>query len=149
MPLRAPDFATLLRGARRTAAHLELRDSYNYTCDAPTVPLIRETVDRGVVLRRARIVAEPLADAMLSAYCAAGESVRWLPRSQASGIALPGKDFWLIDNRLVLFHWYTDNGAWAGHHFTGDPGAVKLCSAAFEAVWTRSLPHRSLLARPS
>ncbi|WP_327068892.1 hypothetical protein OG500_24085 [Kitasatospora sp. NBC_01250] len=142
MPVKAPDFTTLLQGARRTAAHLELRDNYRTTGEAPGVQLIRETAARGVVLRRARITDEPGADAAtLAASCAAGELVRWLPRTRASGIALPGRDFWLIDTRLVLFHWYADDGAWAGHHFTGDPGAVRLCSAAFEAVWARALPH--------
>lgn len=27
----------------------------------------------------------------------AGEEVRWLPRRQASDLALPGNDFWLFD----------------------------------------------------
>lgn len=149
MPAKAPDFTTLLRGARRTAAHLELRDSCRATGDAPGVQLIRETAARGVVLRHARITDEPGVNAaLLSAYCAAGELIRWLPRTGTSGITLPGRDFWLIDTRLVLFHWYTDDGAWAGHHFTGDPGAVRLCSTVFEAVWERGVPHQSLLARP-
>ncbi|MEY9945867.1 DUF6879 family protein [Kitasatospora sp. GAS1066B] len=148
MARNVPDFTTLLRGARSTAVHLEMRDSYSATDDRECdVPLVRETVGRGVMLRRARIVSEPVTDCVrrehtrTPAHLAAGALVRWLPRPRASTIALPGNDFWLIDNRLVLFHWFTGDGAWAGHSFTGDPGAVKLCASAFAAVWERGVPH--------
>ena len=55
----------------------------------------------GVQIRRVRIVSEPLADFIRFEYdvtvglnVAAGEQVRWLPRRQASDLALPGNDFW-------------------------------------------------------
>ncbi len=74
---------------------------------------------------------------------AAGELVRWLPRSQASDIALPGNDFWLIDDTLVLFHFFTGYGDWAepGFAFSEDSATVRLVSTAFEAVWERGTPH--------
>jgi len=73
----------------------------------------------------------------------AGEQVRWLPRNQASDIALPGNDFWLIDDRLALFHFFTGGGDWAdpGFMFSEDPATVQLASSAFEAVWRRGIPH--------
>ncbi|MFJ4966341.1 DUF6879 family protein, partial [Streptomyces sp. NPDC088729] len=46
----------------------------------------------------------------------------------------PGKDLWLIDGRLVLFHWFTGDGEWAGHEFNEDSATVKMVIAAFEAV---------------
>ncbi|WP_329567505.1 DUF6879 family protein [Kitasatospora sp. NBC_01266] len=169
MTHHVPDFTTLLRGARSTAVHLEMRDSYAVSGEAEEfeefkrsgkvnedpeserwaawVPLVQEAVGRGVVLRRARIVSEPVTDyvrwehAVTSVNLAAGELVRWLPRSRTSAIALPGNDFWLIDDRLVLFRWFTGDGTWAGHTFTGDRAAVRLCSSAFEAVWERGIPH--------
>ncbi|MGW4378353.1 DUF6879 family protein [Kitasatospora sp. NPDC004531] len=170
MTQNVPDFSELLRGARHSAVHLEMRDVYGVgdeTADFEEfkrtgihpdanpdttewggwVPLVRETVGRGVVMRRARIVSEPVTDYIRFEHAgtvvnlAAGELVRWLPRSRASEIALPGNDFWLIDNRLVLFHWFTGDGDWAGHVFTEDEAVVRLCSYAFQTVWERGVPH--------
>ncbi|MFD0403313.1 DUF6879 family protein [Kitasatospora sp. NPDC127121] len=166
-----PDFAALLRSAQRTAVHLEMRDSYAVGDEAEEIDrfartggieldpeaswwpewlgLVRETVGRGVVMRRARIVSEPVTDyirwehAVTPMNLAAGELVRWLPRSQASDIALPGNDFWLIDDKLVLFHFFTGYGDWAepGFAFFEDSATVRLVSCAFEAVWERGTPH--------
>ncbi|MEV7598627.1 DUF6879 family protein [Kitasatospora sp. NPDC089797] len=169
MPESLPDFTALLRGAGRTAVHLELRDVYGVAQEAEEfeefkrtgradtdpdspwwagwVPLVRETVGRGVELRRARIVSEPVTDyirwehALTPANLAAGEQVRWLSRRLASDVPLPGNDFWLVDDRLVLFHWFTGDGDWAGHEFSEDPATVRMVSAAFEAVWARATPH--------
>ena len=72
---------------------------------------------------------------------ASGEDVRWLPRRQASRIALPGNDFWLFDRERVLFNHFTGDGRFAGHELTTDAEAVRLCGSAFEAVWSRATPH--------
>ncbi len=164
-----PDFAELLRSAQRTAVHLEMRDVYSvgdekdgfeeflrtsrtdFDPDSPFwqgwTPLVRETVARGVQMRRARIVSEPVTDyirwehALTPVNVAVGEQVRWLPRRLASDIALPGNDLWLIDDRRVMFHWFTGDGAWAGHEFTEDSDVVKRVVAAFEAVWERAIDH--------
>ncbi|MFE5586717.1 DUF6879 family protein [Kitasatospora sp. NPDC056531] len=169
MTQNVPDFSALLKGARRTAVHLEMRDVYGVadeTADfeefrqsgsidldpdsegwAGWVPLVRETVGRGVVMRRARIVSEPVTDyirwehALTPVNIAAGEQVRWLPRRLASDIPLPGNDLWLIDDRLVLFHWFTGDGDWAGHEYSDDPAVVEMVSNAFETVWERGISH--------
>ncbi len=67
---------------------------------------------------------------------AAGEQVRWLPRAQASDLALPGNDFWLFDDRGVRFNHFTGDGDWAHPRtsYTEDPAVAKLCATAFEAV---------------
>ncbi|MCX4428955.1 DUF6879 family protein [Streptomyces mirabilis] len=166
-----PDFAELLGGAQHTAVHLEMRDVYGVgdeveeidrftrtgqiTLD-PTASfwpewlgIVKDTLARGVVMRRARIVSEPVTDyirwehAVTPLNLGAGEQVRWLPRRHASDIPLPGNDFWLIDDRLAVFHFFTGGGDWAdpGFEFTEDPAAVNLCAAAFEAVWERGIPH--------
>jgi hypothetical protein len=74
---------------------------------------------------------------------AVGERVRWLPRAQASDIALPGNDFWVIDGALVQFHHFTGDGDWAQAPFERrtEPAVVKLCADAFEQVWDRAVPH--------
>jgi hypothetical protein len=173
MPQSEPDFVTLLRGARRSAVHLEMRDAYmlddpdliawrqGYRADPadrtswwrPWLDLVTETVERGVVLRRARIVSEPVSEYIRYEYdvtfpnVAAGEQVRWLPRRQSSGLALPGNDFWLIDDRLVQFHFFSGDGQWAdpGFEITEEPGAAKLCALAFDAVWERGIPHEKYI----
>ncbi|MCB5166526.1 hypothetical protein LG634_16975 [Streptomyces bambusae] len=164
MQQNVPDFTALLRSAERSAVHLEMRDSY---MDDPLFAawregrevglpqeylqwreLVKETVGRGVLLRRARIVSEPVTDYIRWEHSlttphniAAGESVRWLPRRIASDLCLPGNDLWLIDGERVLFHWFTGDGHWAGHEFNEDPATVKMVAAAFEAVWDRAIPH--------
>ncbi|MET9398611.1 DUF6879 family protein [Kitasatospora sp. NPDC002965] len=169
MTQNLPDFSALLKGAQRTAVHLEMRDFYGLAGETDEieefkrsgkvdldpdsegwsewVPLVRETVGRGVSLRRARVVSEPVTDyirwehALTPVNIAAGEQVRWLPRRLASDIALPGNDLWLIDERLVLFHWFAGDGEWAGHEYTEDPATVAMVSTAFETVWQRAVPH--------
>jgi hypothetical protein len=164
-----PDFAELLGSAKHTAVHLEMRDVYSVGNETESfgeflrtgqtdldpdssfwqgwTPLVRETVARGVQMRRARIVSEPVTDyirwehALTPVNIAVGEEVRWLPRRLASDIALPGNDLWLIDDRRVMFHWFTGDGDWAGHEFTQDQDVVKMVVSAFENVWERAIDH--------
>ncbi|MFE5739734.1 DUF6879 family protein [Streptomyces celluloflavus] len=166
MPSSVPSFAELLGRCERSAVHLELRDSY-----APTDrfeawkrgeridwedraswwhsydQLITDTVARGVAIRRARVVSEPVSDYIrwehyvTRANVTAGEEVRWLPRRQATSVALPGNDFWLFDGTLLRVHHFSGDGVVVEDEITADPEAVKLCSAAFEAVWERATPH--------
>ncbi|MGV9267669.1 DUF6879 family protein [Kitasatospora sp. NPDC003701] len=71
----------------------------------------------------------------------AGQQVRWLPRMQASDLALPGNDFWLLGGRLVRFGHFSGDGAYLGATFTDDPTVAALCNAAFEAAWERATQH--------
>lgn len=169
MPSSVPTFPELLGAAQSTAVHLEMRDSYAVDYEQgpfadwragfrhdpadraswwrPWLDLIHETVSRGVVVRRARIVSEPVSEYTRFLYdgtftnVAAGEQVQWLARRQASDIALPGNDFWLIDGRLIRWNHFTGEGASAGGEISEDPAAAKLCADAFETVWERGTPH--------
>ncbi|QEV18453.1 DUF6879 family protein [Streptomyces alboniger] len=81
MPSSVPSFAELLGQCERSAVHLELRDSYAATerFEAwkrgerikwedreswwhPYDQLIADAVARGVVIRRARVVSEPVSE---------------------------------------------------------------------------------------
>ncbi|MFB9388644.1 DUF6879 family protein [Streptomyces coeruleoprunus] len=160
----APTFEELFRSAKRSAVHLEMRDGYMRDADFEEwqagnrfdpaerwrswFDLMRATTHRGVVVRRARIVSEPISDYIRFEYdvtashnVAAGESVRWLPRKKASAIALPGNDFWLFDGEAVLFNHFAGNGDMLAEEYVTDPSAVELCGSAFEAVWDRAIPH--------
>ena len=160
-----PDFERLFRSTARTAAHLEMRDDYGGSSpafaawrerrpydrsgpDAAWHALVGSVTKRGATVRRARIISEPASDYIRfehevtpAANLAAGEQVRWLPRRNASDLALPGNDFWLFDGAAVLFNYFSGDGTAAGAELRDEPAVVKLCAAAFEAVWDRAVPH--------
>jgi hypothetical protein len=169
MPSNVPPFGELLAGCMHSAVHLEMRDVYAVGDEAddfnawlstgqsntdpasaywaPWVDLISGAVARGVAVRRARIVSEPVSDYIRYEHSGtavnlhAGEQVRWLPRRRASNIAVPGNDFWLFDNQLIRWGYFSGDGASAGHEISDDPAAAKLCAQAFESVWERAVPH--------
>lgn len=162
-----PSVEELLTACAHGAVHLEMRDEY--TPDDPVYldwragialdpgerwrdwyDLMLSTTARGVAVRRARIVSEPVTDFIRYEYeltdglnLAAGEQVRWLPRRQASDLALPGNDFWLFDGRIVRFGYFAGNGEYLDDEVTEDPRVAKLCASAFEAVWERGIDHHN------
>ncbi|WP_435208256.1 DUF6879 family protein [Streptomyces sp. bgisy034] len=169
MPSNKPTFAELLADCTRSAIHLEMRDQYAVDEEVeaftawrngfrhdpddraswwrPWLDLMQATTARGVVVRRARIVSEPVSEYIRYEHSgtftniAAGEQVRWLPRRHASDIALPGNDYWLFDDRVIRWNHFTGDGASAGQEISDDPAAAKLCMEAFETVWARAIPH--------
>ncbi|MFC8432267.1 DUF6879 family protein [Streptomyces sp. NPDC057253] len=169
MPSSEPTTADLLAACTRSAVHLEMRDQYGVAAEAddfrawletgqldldptspdwaPWVDLVSQARQRGVAVRRARIISEPVSDYIRYEHAStvvnvlAGEDVRWLPRRRASDIALPGNDFWLFDDQVIRWGYFSGNGAMVGHQVDDNPAAVKLCSEAFDAVWARAIPH--------
>jgi hypothetical protein len=163
---RPTPFSTLLSQCRLSAVHLETRDEYTprdpvylewragkhidpVQAHRDWYELVRETVARGVCMRRARVVSEPVSDYIrhehrvtASLNIGAGEQVRWLSRRLASDLALPGNDFWLLDGRLVRFIHFAGDGEYLGDELTENPQVVRLCSDAFERVWERATDHQ-------
>ncbi|MEB3962565.1 hypothetical protein OKJ48_20240 [Streptomyces kunmingensis] len=165
-----PTFSDLFRLAERSAVHLEMRDSYmqsdpsyqawragerdrvedNDPAVRTWLRLMSETMERGVRVRRARICSVPESDYVrfehhvTDANVRAGEEVRWLPRRRASDLAMPGNDFWVFDDQLVVFLHFGGDGELSPD---GDEeratctALVRMCSSAFEAVWERAVPH--------
>jgi hypothetical protein len=166
VPAEQPTFEELLRGSQTSALHLEMRDGYSLTDPAFVAwqageaidagaywpqwfELIPPVVARGVVVRRGRIISEPISEYIRYEHAittalniAAGEEVRWLPRRQSSDLALPGNDFWLFDERIVMLNHFSGNGESVAHEITDNPALIKLCASAFLAVWERAIPHR-------
>ena len=160
-----PTSYDLFRSVVRNAMHLELRDSY--TPDDPDwidwrsgrrfdpaerwrgwFGLMQETTGRGVEVRRARIVSEPISEYVRFEYdvtsghnIASGESVRWLPRHRSAGLVVPPVDFWLFDDKAVIWNHFGGDGSWVAEELDTDPESVRLCAASFEAVWSRAVPH--------
>jgi len=162
-----PTYEALAR-ATRSAVHLEMRDSYmpndpvyrqwregmRYGPDdrpdwySPWAAAVSGAVGRGVTVRRARIVSEPVTDYIKYEHhvtflnLAAGEDVRWLPRAKATGIALPGNDFWLFDDETAVINHFTGIGEGAGREVVSDPAVLRLLGSSFEAVWDVAAPHQ-------
>ncbi|GGT02358.1 hypothetical protein GCM10010156_70270 [Planobispora rosea] len=156
-----------LAACTRSALHLEMRDGY--TLNDPDYhawrtghridlndrsswwrPWLQNIVDasaRGVQVRRARIVSEPISSYIRYEYditvpnVRAGEHVRWLPRRQTTDLALPGNDFWLFDEEVLLVHHFSGEGDKVGSETITDPRVVTFCLTTFEAVWERAIPH--------
>ncbi|MGH3291139.1 MAG: DUF6879 family protein [Trebonia sp.] len=161
--MAVPPFSALIAATTRTAVHLETRDSY--TPDDPAFldwkagrpvsdpagaswyNLVREHAARGVRFRRARVVSEPMADYTRFEFAStafnidAGEQVRWLPRHTSPGLLVPLCDFWVFDDKLVRFGLFAGDGTFLRHEMADDPGVAKACTAAFERVWERAVPH--------
>jgi uncharacterized protein DUF6879 len=160
-----PTFAELLEGTERSVVCLEMRDTYEAvpafldwqrtgSGDAASYAWhgypewIEAATARGVRIRRARVVSEPVSDyirwehMLTEVNAKAGEEVRWLPRRQAFDLMLPGADFFMFDQRLVRFGFQRGDGSnTKEYEFTSDPRTVAQCVAAFEMVWDRAIAH--------
>ncbi|MET8278092.1 DUF6879 family protein [Micromonospora sp. NPDC005174] len=160
------EFERLLVSFERDAIHLETRDAYGTAVELPYMAKwaagepndlawlegwcesLREHVKAGRLVRRARIVSEPLSDYQRWSYSIAGpmvdagEDIRWVPRRLVSSLALPGNDYYLFDDRLAVFLIYAGTGLAVDRVASTDPADLQLCRSAFEAVWQLAIPHR-------
>jgi len=152
------------------ALHLEMRDSYGTEAELPHLAkwlrgepddpawlepwfaTVRAARQAGRAFRRARIVSEPVSDYQRwvledsHLFVDAGEDIRWVPRRLVSTIPLPGNDFWLFDDQLVIFLIFAGNGLVVDRLATTDPSAIALCRTAFESVWPLAIPDRDYRA---
>ena len=110
--------------------------------------VVRAAVARGVAIGRVRVVSEPLSeylrweDACTDVNISAGEEVRWLPRTKAAGLLLPGADCWVSDHRVVRRNFQRRDGTNPCHYtFSSDPRTIGDIVAAFEMAWDRATPH--------
>lgn len=166
--LDAEGWARLFHACHESACHLEMRDHYAVAEEAADIDqwragkwgpeedaaskagwldLMRATTARGVRIRRTRIISEPASEYIRFEHegtpqnIEAGEAVRWLPRTRASGLALPGNDCWIFDRTTVLFNHFTGDGGWVGNELSHDPLVAELCTKAFESAWDLGVPH--------
>lgn len=160
------EFDRLLTEFENTSIHLETRDAYGTAIELPYMAkwangepddlewlqgwcaTLRDHVAAGRTVQRARIVSEPLSDYQRWSYSIAapmvdaGEDIRWIPRSRVSSVAIPGNDFYLLDDRLVIFLHYSGDGLGVDKVVSTDPHDITLCRTAFDAVWKLAIPHR-------
>jgi Family of unknown function (DUF6879) len=165
----------LLANFEREALHLELRDVYaiddegerlarflergyrDHDAEAEErqswMTLVRDATLAGKMFKRVRVISEPVTDyiryewAGTGANIDAGEEAKWLPRRMTSTIPLPGNDFWIFDESIVIFTVFTGKGDVFERQLTTDSAVVQLCRSAFESTWTIAIPHSEY--RPS
>jgi hypothetical protein len=107
--------------------------------ERPWVAFMRETVARGVAVRRVRIVTVPHSDyqrwllSITSSNIAAGEDIRYVPRHLAGDI--PPDDWWLFDGARVAFNLVDAEGQPAGLALTEDHRIVEYCIAVRDRLW--------------
>lgn len=166
MQVSQEEFRRFLEDFEQESVHLETRDAYGTAVELPYLAkwaagerddlewlqgwctTVRTGRRAGKVYRRARVVSEPLSEYQRWSYSIAGpmveagEDIRWIPRRLVSGVAIPGNDFYLLDNRLVIFLHYTGSGQSAGMVSSVSLGDVELCRSSFDAVWKLATPHR-------
>ena len=166
-----PAFPDMLRACTTSAVHLEMRDGYTpddpwfqawlvgdqedfqRRLNRPWLDLIREVTGRGIQVRRARVVSEPVSDyirfehATTDSNAAAGEEIRWLPRHLATGLLLPANDYWVFDGQQAQFNYFSGPGEFLDTRLSNDPEIAKQCAVAFEAVWERAIPHQDYQLR--
>jgi hypothetical protein len=159
------EFDALFTSFNQEALHLEMRDSYGTAAEIPHLrrweagepddtdwlqswfDLVSAGTQAGKVFRRARIVSEPISNYQkwvlkdTHLYVEVGEDIRWVPRSRVSTVALPGNDFWLFDDEVVVFLIFAANGLVVDRCTTTDRGAIELCRTSFEEVWKLSIPN--------
>jgi hypothetical protein len=159
---------SLIAGFRREALHLEMRDVYAAADHSrfrkwlageesgphdeaewwrPWREMMRRHQDAGRLLRRLRVISEPVTEYIkfewldAAELVRAGEDVRWLPRQRTSGLLLPGNDLWCFDSQSVVFTYLSGDGEVQGYELTTDPGLAGQVVAAFEAAWSAAIPH--------
>lgn len=156
----------LTSGFEHELIHVETRDAYGTEIELPYMAkwakgeyddlewlqgwaaTLREHVAAGRSLRRARVVSEPLSDyqrwshSIAHVMVDAGEDIRWVPRRSVSTVLIPGNDFFVLDDRLVVWLHYAGSGLGVAKETTTDPDVIRLCRDAYEAVWKFAIPHR-------
>jgi hypothetical protein len=157
-------FAELLASTTASVIRFEMRDSYDETEEGfaewqatgdteayvwgDHLDTIRAASSRGVRIRRVRIVSEPLSEyirwehACTDNNIRAGEDIRWLPRTRAADLLLPGADCWVFDHRVIRWNFQRGDGTNPRQYtFSSDPRSIRDIIAGFEMAWDRATPH--------
>ncbi|MEU4315416.1 DUF6879 family protein [Nocardia sp. NPDC024068] len=161
----------LFRQAKRSAFHLEVRDTYAVPSESdpfrrfldgaqiekdrflsrPWIDLVRQTAGRGVGVSRVRVVTVPHSDyqrwllSVTGGNVEAGEDIRYLPRHAAGTV--PPDDFWLFDDRLVGFNLTDHDGKPVGAAVTTDPGIAAYCGGVRDRLWEIAIPYADYIDR--
>lgn len=158
----------LIEACGHASFHLELRDDYsvpdengpfeswlrdepvNYSFMESWARMVKRLTGEGKAVRRVRIVTEPHTPyiewehATTALNVEAGEEIRWLPRHLVpKDLVFPfdGKDWWLIDDRLLAVGYLDATGRVLGHEVIKDLQAVAAAAALRDLLWSVAAPH--------
>ncbi|MFF3570145.1 DUF6879 family protein [Nocardia jiangxiensis] len=146
---------------RRSAFHMEVRDSYAEPSESEPLrrflrgesgdydksdwtSLIRGMTSRDVVVSRIRVITEPHSDyqrwllSVTGESVDAGEDIRYIGRSSVDPLLVPADDWWIFDDELVAFNLSDTDGKPTGAAITTDPGIVTRCRNVKETLWPLS-----------
>ncbi|WP_405391185.1 hypothetical protein OG596_27025 [Streptomyces sp. NBC_01102] len=157
----------LFESFAQDAFHLELKDDYSVPAeDGPYADWLRGVVDNsymepwtsmtrrvtgeGKSVRRVRVVTEPHTSYIQWEYATtsvnedAGESIRWLSRSNLpGGLVLPvgGNDWWLFDDTLLAVGHFDEDGRVLGSELIEEAEVVAECVRVRDLLWAFATPH--------
>ncbi|WP_433825574.1 DUF6879 family protein [Actinoplanes sp. CA-015351] len=159
------EFDEIFRGFQREAFHLEVADVYetpgetepirrylagepdDFEWQQPWLNLVRQTTGSGRTVRRLRVVTEPHGDytrwllSISHLNADAGEVIRWLPRAELNGLPIAADDYWIFDDRRVVFTLFAEDDLDIFGAATDDPAIVGHCVRVRDALWPVAVPH--------
>src|SRR5262249_15425047 len=122
----------------------EPRPATEFAFYATWLAKIRAATAAGKRVERVRILDEPPTDYQQwevwsgQFNTAAGETIRYLPRSRAAAIGLPGDhDWWLFDGEKLAVMRFSDEGEPLGGEILTEPAVV----AEHRAWWELAVAH--------
>lgn len=161
-PLSYEDFKALALSSKR-AFHLEQQDSYNvaaedepfgrwlrgepddYAWHQDWLNFLRQATAYGVQVQRVRLASVPHSDYIRWGIdvspinIEAGEDIRYLPRHLTKDIELPGEDYWLLDDDILVLSVFSPDGRTGGFATEPSPELLRQCLAVRDQVWDRAI----------
>jgi hypothetical protein len=168
-PLSYEDFKALALASGR-AFHLEQRDTYNveaedepfrrwldgepddYAWHGEWASFVRQATAAGVQVQRLRLASVPHTDYIRWGLdvsplnIKAGEDIRYLHRHLTSDIDLPGEDFWLLDDDVLVLSVFSADGRTGGFARSMSPELLRQCIAVRDQSWERAVPYAEYAA---
>lgn len=74
------------------------------------------------------------------------EGERYLPRHLTEDVDLPGEDFWLLDDDVLVLSVFSPDGRTGGFARSSSPELLKQCIAVRDQVWKRAIPYTEYAA---
>jgi hypothetical protein len=166
-----PAIREFFRAFEHTAYRLEARDRYDASYENESLrrflaseqddlpwmqswlDLLREATAQGRRFARVRVVSLPLTDySRFGVWCAqftngAGEDIRYLDRSEAGPLKLPGHDYWIFDSRLLLRMHFDSHDAFLGGEVIEDAAEIVQHNYWRDAAWHHAIRRDDFAAQ--
>jgi hypothetical protein len=168
------EFDDLLRSFGRTAFHFEAQSTYRLTYEQadfdlflagtprdpadidwwrPWLERVATFAEQGKRISRVRLLAEPPSDYQRwelwadPFHDAAGEDIRYMPRSHAGALGLPlDNDWWLLDDERVIVTQFTATGEIACKYLSTRPLTVASYRAWRDLAVRNATPAEEIAA---